>query len=32
MTTWDDPIMDPMGCGTARVMLDVELKMERRAA
>jgi len=34
VTSWDDPIMDPMGCGTARVMLkfETEEKRTRRAA
>lgn len=33
VTTWDCPEMDPLGCGTARVMLEIEHKQpERRAA
>jgi hypothetical protein len=33
VTSWDDPTMDPMSCGTAMVMLVIEHKQqERRAA
>lgn len=30
VSSWDDPIMDPMGCGTAKVMLKFETEVERR--
>lgn len=32
VTSWDDPIMDPMGAGTAKVMLKFETKEKRRKA
>ena len=32
VTTWDDPIMDPLGCGTAKVMLKFETEEKRRKA
>jgi hypothetical protein len=32
VTSWDDPIMDPLGAGTAKVMLVMGAKQESRRA
>jgi len=32
VTSWDDPIMDPLGAGTAKVMLKFETEEKRRRA